>query len=341
MVLVPWNTRRWQCRAPSLKGAHLLRLVRRIRKRREGNKQNACLVIRKLQLFRLSSHSGMLRDFERRKPSYRSSWKGREWTSSAFRKPTWQMFIASPLEDTNSSDMTSKTWPTCCAENLTPTTARTSTCWLTAYFRQQSRPSPEAEERTTSLTGVTTYSASMTKPQKPENDLSWPLRRSTLSSTTRQGLLLTKKRSRKPASHGKKRLAHSPWRKTHGSSGIGQRPWMTISSMPQEQSFWKKVPRSSRAAYLLVEDSLLDISRKKQADKGMKTTEQLQKQSPTPSMTSEFSIHELNCAIRQLKKQNKTRKPRGRMAFSNEMIRHLESVAKQKQKLPPKQTQET
>ena len=106
MVLVTWNTRRWQCRAPSLKGAHLLRQVRRIRKRREGNKQIACLVIRKRQLFRLSSHSGMLRDFERRNPSYRSSWKGREWTSSAFRKPTWQMLIASPLEGTSSSGMT-------------------------------------------------------------------------------------------------------------------------------------------------------------------------------------------------------------------------------------------
>ena len=50
------------------------------------------------------------------------------------------------------------------------------------------------------------------------------------------------------------------------------------------------------------EDSLLDISREKQADIRMKTKEQLQKPPPIPSMTSEFSIHELNCAIRQLKK---------------------------------------
>ena len=49
----------------------------------------------------------------------------------------------------------SKTWLTCCAENLTLTTVRTSTpvssSWRTAYSRQQSRPSPEAEDRTTSL----------------------------------------------------------------------------------------------------------------------------------------------------------------------------------------------
>ena len=67
--------------------------VGRIRKRREGYKQRACLVTRKHQLFRLSSHSGMLRDFERRNPSYRSSWKGREWTWSEFRKPTWHWVI--------------------------------------------------------------------------------------------------------------------------------------------------------------------------------------------------------------------------------------------------------
>ena len=34
------------------------------RKRREGNQQGACLVIRKHQLFRLPSHRGRLRDFE-------------------------------------------------------------------------------------------------------------------------------------------------------------------------------------------------------------------------------------------------------------------------------------
>ena len=78
---------------------------------------------------------------------------------------------------------------------------------------------PEAEERTTSLTGATTYSASMTNSQKPENDTSSSLRHSTPSSTTGQGLLLTKKRSRKPAKHGKKSLALSTWRKTHRSSG--------------------------------------------------------------------------------------------------------------------------
>ena len=80
----------------------------------------------------------------------------------------------------------------------------------------------------------------------------------TPSSTTMQGPFLTKKRSRKPASHGKKRsrkpashgkkrsrkpashgkkrLAHSTWRKT-------QKLWNLTkalnddSSMPQEQSF--------------------------------------------------------------------------------------------------------
>ena len=58
----------------------------------------------------------------------------------------------------------------------------------------------------------------------------------------------------------------------------------------------------------------------------MKTKEQLQKQSPTPSMTSEFSIHELKCAIRQLK----NKKAPGKDDISNEMIRHLGSLAKQK-----------
>ena len=58
----------------------------------------------------------------------------------------------------------------------------------------------------------------------------------------------------------------------------------------------------------------------------MKTKEQLQKQSPTPCMTSEFSIHELNCTTRQLKNKNAP----GKDGISNEMIRHLESVARQK-----------
>ena len=95
--------------------------------------------------------------------------------------------------------------------------------------------------------------------------------------------------------------------------------------MPQEQIFTSK-----KAAYLLAdnfqEDSLLDISREKQADIRMKTNEQLQKQSPTPSMTSEFSIHELNCAIRQLN----NKKASGEDGISNKMIRHLRSVAEQK-----------
>ena len=85
-----------------------------------------------------------------------------------------------------------------------------------------------------------------------------------------------------------------------------------------------------KTAYLLAdsfrEDSLLGISREKQADIRMKTKEQLQKQSPTPSMTSEFSIHELNCTIRQLKNKKAT----GKDGISNEMIRHLGSLAKQK-----------
>ena len=35
MVFIPWNARWWQYRAPNLKGAHLLRLVRQIKKRRQ------------------------------------------------------------------------------------------------------------------------------------------------------------------------------------------------------------------------------------------------------------------------------------------------------------------
>ena len=91
---------------PQPQTAHLLRLVRWIRKRREGNEQNACLVIRRHHLFSLSSHSGMLGDFERRTHSYRRSWKWRMWMSSTFRKPTWQMLITSPLKGTSSSSMT-------------------------------------------------------------------------------------------------------------------------------------------------------------------------------------------------------------------------------------------
>ena len=83
---------------------------------------------------------------------------------------------------------------------------------------------PSRWRRTTSLTGVTTYSASVTNSQKPENDLSSSLHQSTPSSTTRQGLLLTKKRSRKPASHDKTRLVLSTERGTHRSSGLWQRP---------------------------------------------------------------------------------------------------------------------
>ena len=85
-----------------------------------------------------------------------------------------------------------------------------------------------------------------------------------------------------------------------------------------------------KAAYLLAdsfrENSLLDISREKQADIRMKTKEQLHKQSPTTSMTSVFSIHELNCSIRQ----PKNKKAPGKDGISSEMIRHLVSVAKQK-----------
>ena len=66
------------------------------------------------------------------------------------------------------------------------------------------------------------------------------------------------------------------------------------------------------------EDSLLDISCEKKADIRMKTKEQLQKQSPTPTMATEFSIHELNCAIRQLK----NKKTPGMAGISNETIHH-------------------
>ena len=79
---------------------------------------------------------------------------------------------------------------------------------------------PRGRGRTTSLARVTTYSASMTNSQKPENDLSSSLRQSTPSFTTRQELLFTKKRSRKLAGHSKKKLTHSTWRKTYRSSGI-------------------------------------------------------------------------------------------------------------------------
>ena len=130
----------------------------------------------------------------------------------------------------------------------------------------------------------------------------------------------------KPTTNQSEWFFHTQLWETHRSSGIWQRPWMTISSMPQEQSFWRKVPRSSRgkrAAHLLAdsfwEDSLLYISREKQADIRMKTKEQLQKQSPASSMASEFSIHKLNCTIRHLKN---TKSP-GKDGISNEIILHL------------------
>ena len=60
---------------------------------------------------------------------------------------------------------------------------------------------------------------------------------STPSCITRQGLLLTRERSRKPASHDKKSLAHSTWRKTHGRSGIWQGPERRSAACPMSSPF--------------------------------------------------------------------------------------------------------
>ena len=140
----------------------------------------------------------------------------------------------------------------------------------------------------------------------------------------------------------KNREARKSWQEKTGSLNMEkntQKLWNLTKALNDDQ---QHAPRAvllkegtqtftgKKAAYLLAdsfrEESLLDISREKQADIRMKTKEQLQKQSPTPSMTSEFSIHELNCAIRQLK----NKKASGKDGISNEMIRHLGSLAKQK-----------
>ena len=142
-----------------------------------------------------------------------------EQTTSQKKEPNWNYTKADWSKFQKLTDMLCRELDTDNSKNI-----NASVHQLTAYFKQQGRPSTEAEGRTTSLTGVTTCSAFMTYSQKPESDLNSTHRQSTPSSTIRQGLLLMKKRSRKPASHGKKRLPHSTWRKTHRSSGIRQRP---------------------------------------------------------------------------------------------------------------------
>ena len=63
-----------------------------------------------------------------------------------------------------------------------------------------------------------------------------------------------------------------------------------------------------KATYLLVVSyrTACSISQgERKANIRTKTKEQLQKQSPAPRMASEFSIHELSCALKQLKKNFK------------------------------------
>ena len=231
----------------------------------------------------------------------------------------------------------SKTWLMCCAENLTLTTARTSTpvssSWLNAYSRQQSRPSPEAEGRTTSPTGVTIYSA-------PHDQLTEARKRLEQLPLPKHSILYSKVRT----TFGEEKIkkARKSWQEKTGSLNMEKdtrKLWNLTKALNGDQ---QHAPRAillkegtqiftgKKAAYLLAdssrEDSLLDISREKQADIRIKTKEQLQKQSATPIMTSEFSIHELNCATRQ----PKTKKAPGKDDISSETIRHLGSVAKQK-----------
>ena len=117
----------------------------------------------------------------------------------------------------------------------------------------------------------------------------------------------------------KNKEARKSWQEKTGSLNTEkdtQKLWNLTKALNDDQqhasraALLKEVTQiftGKKAAYLLAdsfrEESLLDISREKQADIRMKTKKQVQKQSPAPSMTSEFSIHELNCAIRQLKKQ--------------------------------------
>ena len=151
-------------------------------------------------------------------------------------------------------------------------------------------------------------------------------------------------------------MARKDWLTQYGEKhtealGSDKRHWITTSSIPQEQSFWRNVPRpsqtrgqptclqtvSERTAYL--------ISQWRKTDIRMKSKEQLQKQSteaiyrsnlqPPVWHLSSPSIHEPNCAIRQ-QKQNKptttttNKKALGKDGTSREMIHHLGSVDKQK-----------
>ena len=230
----------------------------------------------------------------------------------------------------------SKTWLTCCAENLTLTTVRTSTpvssSWRTAYFKQQSRPSPEAEERTTSLTGATTYVPPWPTCRSQKTTWAASFARAHHPLQQGKGCFWRRKEQGSPQV-----TARKDWLTQHGErhtealeSDKGPEWWPAACSKSSPFEGSTQIFTGKKAAYLLAdsfrEDSLLDISREKQADTRMKTKEQLQKQSPTPSMTSEFSIHELNCAIRQLK----NKKAPWKDGISNEMIRHLGSLAKQK-----------
>ena len=150
------------------------------------------------------------------------------------------------------------------------------------------------------------------------------------------------KKARTAFDEEKIKEAHKSWQEKTGSLNMKkdtQKLWNLTKALNDDK---QHAPRAAllkegtqiftgkKAAYLLAdsfrEDSLLDISREKQAEIRMKTKEQLQKQSPTPSMTSEFSIYELNCATRQLK----NKKAPGNDGISSEMIRHLGNVAKQK-----------
>ena len=134
-----------------------------------------------------------------------------EQTTSQQKEPNWNLSKFQSLIDV------------LCRELATDNSKdiNTSVQQLTDCILQEIKQAiPRHRRKDYKATGATTYSVSMTNSQKPENDLSSSLHQSTISSTTRQAPLLTKRSPRNPTRHSRKRLAHSAWRKTHRSSGI-------------------------------------------------------------------------------------------------------------------------
>ena len=123
--------------------------------------------------------------------------------------------------------------------NLTLTTARTSapvsSSWLTAYFSQQSRSSPKTKQQQC-------FHGQLTETRKRLEQLPSPER----------AILYNKERT---PDEEKTKEACKSWQEKIGSLNMEkdtQKLWNLTNalnddhSIPKEQSFWRKVPRSSR-----------------------------------------------------------------------------------------------